>query len=93
MTGLNYNNIITQNLLEAYPLLNNPSNDFLNNINNDINNTNGAFTLNEAFYFLSWRGLENTQNYINLIQSNTTSLNKKNYIETASNNKFTNTCN
>ncbi|RTL14266.1 MAG: hypothetical protein EKK56_01830 [Flavobacteriaceae bacterium] len=93
MTGLNYNNIISQNLLEAYPLLNNPSFDFLNNINNDINNTNGAFTLNEAFYFLSWRGLENTQNYINLIQSNTTSLNKKNYIETASNNKFNNTCN
>lgn len=93
MTGLNYNNIITQNLLEIYPLLNDTSSDFINNINSDINNTNGLFTLNDAFYFLSWRGLEQTQNYINLIQNNPVSLNKKNYIETASNNKFTNTCN
>lgn len=93
MTGLNYNNIIKQNLLEVHPLLNDSSNNFLTNINSDINNTNGDFSLNEAFYFLSWRGLENTQNYISLIQSNSVSLNKKNYIETASNNKYTNTCN
>lgn len=93
MTDLNYNNIITQNLIQAYPLLNDPNYDFISNINTDPNNNYGNFTLQNAMKYLSWRGLEETQSYLNLIQNINSELVKKNYIETASRTKFSNNCN
>ena len=93
MTGLNYNSIIAQNLTELYTLINDITFDYLNNINTDTNNTFGTFSLNDALGYLSWRGLENTQNYISLIQNITIEYNKQNYIENSANSKFINSCN
>ena len=92
MTALNYQDVIEHDLLQVYPTLNDPANDFLSNINNDPQNTNGNFTLPQAMHYLSWTGLEGTQAYQTNVANIPAELNKKNYISIASRTKFTQNC-
>ncbi len=45
--------------------------------------TFGNFTLQEVMNYISWIGLEGTQNYIDTIQNNPLELSRKVYIENA----------
>ena len=92
-TIFNYNNEMAQNLVDIHPWLNDTSNDYLSNINNDVFNIVGTYNLQQVMKYISWIGLEGTQDYINNISSNPTELAKKNYIENTARNKYTNTCN
>lgn len=82
-TLLNYRNVMSQNLINIHPTINDINNDFLTNINSDPLNTFGNFTLQEVMNYISWIGLEGTQDYINTIQNNPLELSKKVYIESA----------
>ncbi len=85
---------MAQNLTNIHASLNDSSNDFLTNINNDPNIVGGPYTVNELMEFISWIGLENTQDYIDTITNSTTSeLEKKQYIEGIANSKYTKNCN
>ncbi|WP_417195301.1 hypothetical protein [Bizionia sp.] len=91
-TILNYRLLIIQNLLDIHPSLNDTNNDFLTNVNNDLLNSFGNFTLQQLMDNVSWIGLEGTQDFINTIQNNPTNLAKQNYIMGAANTEYTNTC-
>ncbi len=82
-TILDYRNILSQNLISIHPFINDINNDFLTNINNDPLNSYGNFTLQQVMNYISWIGLEGTQNYINTIQNNSLEHQKKVYIEDA----------
>ncbi|TVZ52692.1 hypothetical protein [Dokdonia sp. Hel_I_53] len=91
-TVLNYRENIVENLLEIHPSLNDPSDDFLFSVNNDPLNTFGDFNLEDLLNYVSWIGLEGTQEYISSISENPTELAKKNYSERAVRNQYTPDC-
>ena len=74
-------------------VINDPANDFLSNVNNDNMNFFGNFTLEQLMDYISWIGLEGTQDFINNIQNNPLEQTKKNYVENAARAKFTHECN
>ena len=92
-TGLNYRTNMAQNLVDIHAGLNDPANDFLSNVNNDNMNFFGNFTLEQLMDYISWIGLEGTQDFINNIQNNPLEQTKKNYVENAARAKFTHECN
>ena len=53
----------------------------------------GNFTLEQLMDYISWIGLEGTQDFINNIQNNPLEQTKKNYVENAARAKFTHNCN
>ncbi|MFD2551627.1 hypothetical protein ACFSQP_07345 [Bizionia sediminis] len=89
----NYRTTMAQNLVDIHPWLNDASNDFLSNVNNDNLNLYGNFSLQELMEYISWIGLEGTQEFINNIQNNSLEFTKKNYVETAARIEYTNNCN
>ncbi|MCG8235125.1 hypothetical protein [Tenacibaculum finnmarkense] len=92
-TVTNYKTKMALNLVNIHSKLNDPNNDFLSNVNNDFKNVYGNFTIQQLMNYISWIGLEGTQEYINNIQNNITKKAKKDYIEGIARTKYTNTCN
>lgn len=92
-TVTDYRAKMALNLVNIHSKLNDTNNDFLTNVNNDSQNVYGNFTLQQLMEYISWVGLEGTQEYINNIQNNATEKANKNYVENAARNKYTNTCN
>jgi hypothetical protein len=92
-TVLDYRTKMAQNLVDIHTGLNDPANDFLSNVNNDPLNSFGNFTLEQLMDYISWIGLEGTQDFINNIQNNSLEQTKKNYIENAAREKYTQNCN
>jgi len=102
MTDQAYNTAIAENTADIYPLLNDPNNDFLSNINSDPSNPYGTFTLERAMEFLAWAGLEGTNGYTTSVTNNPPNLSGVNYINGylsptgfvpgAAQTKFTHTC-
>ncbi|MDT0295792.1 hypothetical protein ACFQ3R_07765 [Mesonia ostreae] len=90
---LNYRDEMIENLLNIHPWLNDSQNDYLSNINNDLTGIGTPFTLTELFGYLSWIGLEETQEYQNQILNDTQSLSEKVYVEYATKTHYTNNCN
>ena len=91
--ALSYRDEMTQNLISIHPLLNDASNDFLTNVNNDPVRVGGPYSLSQLMNYVTWIGLENTQEYITNISSNPIKLAKKVYVEGVTNSMYTNTCN
>ena len=91
--ALSYRTKMAQNLVNIHPWLNDTDNDFLTNVNNDPFIIGGSYTLNELMDYLSWIGLEDTADYTTEISSDALELSKKVYVQTASRNKYTNSCN
>ncbi len=89
----NYRTTMAQNLVDIHPWLNDASNDFLSNVNNDSLNLYGNFSLQELMEYISWIGLEGTQEFINNIQNNSLEFTKKNYVENVARVKYNNNCN
>jgi hypothetical protein len=79
-------------LLTLHPLLNDLNNDFLTNVTNDPNQVYGSFTLQELMNYISWIGLEGTQEYSTAINNIPTELNRMTYSELAANSKYTHNC-
>ena len=92
-TVLNHRIKMAQNLEQIHPWLNDGSNDFLTNVNNDNLNIYGDFTIEELMDYISWIGLEGTQEYINTILNNPLEETKKSYVENAARTEYTNNCN
>jgi hypothetical protein len=94
-TALNYQEQISENLENIHPWLNDQNNDFVSNINNDPFNVGGNYTLSQLMDYISWIGLEGTQEYANtfLGPSNVSELSKLTYIEDAISTKYTQECN
>lgn len=92
-TVLNYRTEMTQNLVDIHPWLNDTSSDFLDNVNSDPLNFYGNFTLQQLMDYISWIGLEGTQQFANDIQSNPLEQTKKNYVENAARSQYSNNCN
>ena len=90
--GLNYRTKLAQNLTSIHALLNDTSNDFLTNVNNDLSIVGGPYTIAQLMEYISWIGLEATQEYATSIGVGTTAESEKLYIENASNTKYTKTC-
>lgn len=89
----NYRTKMAQNLVNIHPWLNDANNDFLTNVNSDSLNLYGDFTLEQLMEYVSWIGLEGTQDFINTIQNSPLEHTKKNYVENAARAKYTNNCN
>ena len=92
-TVLSYRTKMAQNLVAIHPWLNDPSSDFLTNINSNTLNLYGDFTLQQVMNYISWIGLEGTQEFIDSIESDPLEETKKNYIENAARAQYTNNCN
>lgn len=92
-TVTDYRTKMVLNLVNINSKLNDTNNDFLSNVNIDSQNVYGNFTIQQLMEYISWIGLEGTQEYINNIQNNSTEKAKKNYVENAARTKYTNTCN
>ncbi len=92
-TVLNYRTKMAQNLVSIHPWLNDTNNDFLTNVNSDNLNFYGNFTIGELMDYLTWVGLEGTQEFINTIQNVPLEQTKKNYVENAARTQYTNSCN
>lgn len=80
-------------MVEIHPWLNDNSNDFLSNVNNDPFIVGGSYTLEQLMGYISWIGLEGTQDYQNTISNNALELSKKIYVQGVARAKYTNTCN
>jgi len=87
-----YRSEMAQNLIDIHPSLNDSGNDFLNNINSDISLVGGPYTLQQCMEYVSWIGLESTDEYNTQVLSVPGELAKKNYIENASRVHYTNNC-
>ena len=72
---------MAQNLVDIHPWLNDSSNDFLTNVNNDTSNLYGNFTIQQLMDYVTQIGLESTQVFINTIQNNPLEQTKKNFVE------------
>ncbi|NQY28339.1 MAG: hypothetical protein HRT69_02600 [Flavobacteriaceae bacterium] len=92
MIVLNYRTKMTQNLLSIHNDLNDINNDFLSNVNNDPNIIGGPYTLNQIMDYITWHGLDQTQEYINTING-TPEENKADYLINAARSKYTHNCN
>ncbi|MCB0463828.1 MAG: hypothetical protein KDC81_14110 [Flavobacteriaceae bacterium] len=83
---------MAQNLVDVHSLLNDTSNDFLNNVNSDPMASGTPYTLDQLMNLVTWIGLEETQEFINNILNNPTQLANKNYVENAARQKYTPNC-
>lgn len=83
---------MVQNLITIHGLLNDTSNDFLNNVNNDPNIVGGPYTIQELMENISWIGLEGTQEYISSVGVGTAAESQKQYVEGVANTKYTHNC-
>ncbi|KGO81369.1 hypothetical protein Q762_09120 [Flavobacterium cauense R2A-7] len=92
-TILNYRTKMVQNLINIHPWLNSSNSDFVNNVNNDPYIVGGPYSLQQLMEYISWIGLEGTQEYNNTIFNNQNELSKKVYIQIAAKTKYTNNCN
>jgi hypothetical protein len=92
MTVLNYRIKMAQNLLSIHSFLNDANNDFLTNISNDSNIVGGPYTLSQVMDYITWVGLDQTQEYINTI-SGTSEESKSDYLIGAARSKYTHNCN
>ena len=90
--ALSYRTKMAQNLVSVNSLLNDSSNDFLTNVNNDPSIVGGPYTISQLMDYISWIGLEQTQDYATNISSIPTELAKKQYIEGVANTKYTHNC-
>ena len=90
---LGYRVKMAQNLESIHSLVNDSNFDFSTNVNNDTSIVGGPYTIPQLMNYISWIGLEGTQEYSTSILSIPTELAKKNYVEGAANTKYTNTCN
>src|SRR5690606_11826641 len=61
----NHRERMAQNLIDIHQQLNDPNNDFLTNVNNDPNAVGTPYTIQQLMNYISWIGLEGTQDYIN----------------------------
>lgn len=92
-TVLSYRTKMAQNLLDIHAWLNDVNNDFLSNVNSDPFIIGGTYTLQQLMDYISWIGLEGTQDYQNTINNNTQELYKKVYVESVVRTKYTTICN
>lgn len=90
---LHYRTKIIQNLMNIHPWLNDTANDFLNNVNNDPFIIGGPYTLEQLLNYISWIGLEDTQEYNSTIINNILETSKKVYIQGAARSEYTHDCN
>ncbi|WP_290696818.1 hypothetical protein [Lacinutrix sp.] len=90
--ALSYRTKMAQNLVNIHAWLNDTENDFLTNVNGDSLNFYGDFTVNELMNYITWIGLEETQEFVNNIQSHPLEQTKKNYVENAARAHYTNNC-
>ncbi len=81
-----YRQKLSENLRQVHPWLDNSSNPLINFINSNP----FIIDLNDFFNYLSWEGLEGTQEYINL---NVNSKTKKDYISQYVRSKYNKKCN
>jgi len=91
--ALNYRTELAQNLESIHPLLNSTTNDFLTSVNNDPYIVGGPYTLQDLMNYISWGGLEGTEDYNTTISNDPTKLAKQQYIGTVLETKYTHTCN
>ncbi|WP_034061171.1 hypothetical protein [Lacinutrix jangbogonensis] len=91
--ALSYRTKMAQNLVSVHPWLHDSSDDFLTNVNGDNLNLYGDFTINELMDYITWIGLEETEDFANNIESVPLELTKKNFVETAARTYYTKNCN
>ena len=84
---------MAHNLLEIHPLINDSANDFVTNVNGLNNVLYNNLTLQELMEFISWIGLEGTDEYNNTIRNNPYLLGKMSFIEAAAKNEYSKNCN
>lgn len=92
-TVLGYRTKMAQNLIDIHPWLNDVNNDFLTNINNDPYRIGGDYSLQEIMNYISWIGLEGTQDYLTSINNNISELARMIYVENSARTKYTDQCN
>lgn len=90
---INYRIKMAQDLLNIHPLLNDTNNDFLNSINNNVNNVGGTYTLSQVMDYIAWIGLEGTGEYISDVINTSGELAKKNFVENMSTQNYNRNCN
>lgn len=88
MNVFNYRAKISAYLAQVHSLLD-PNNNFANALNSSTTNPS-HYSENEVFEFISWLGLEGTQDYINLSQN---TKNNINYFDSFTRTNYTQNCN
>ncbi|WP_034061012.1 hypothetical protein [Lacinutrix jangbogonensis] len=91
--ALSYRTKMAQNLVNIHTWLNDSDSDFLTNVNGDSLNFYGDFTIEQLMDYISWIGLEETEDFINNIQDVPLELTKKNFVEVSARTHYTNNCN